>query len=82
MSSKTKEIEISNEQQTNRKTKRGKHHRKGKRQNTQKEEFDSRFAGLEKPIEKAPPVDMFGRPISADAFDKYESSSDDVFVIV
>ena len=52
--------------------------RKSKKSNKKTESrSDSRFAGLEIPAEKAPPVDMFGRPISPDSFAKYESSSDE-----
>ncbi|OHT11549.1 hypothetical protein TRFO_19004 [Tritrichomonas foetus] len=47
-----------------------------KNQNINIDEKDDRFAEFEKP-EKKPPVDMYGRPISPTAFEKYESSSDD-----
>lgn len=39
-------------------------------------EKDDRFADFTKP-EKKPPVDMFGRPVSPDALENYQSSSDD-----
>lgn len=47
----------------------------GKRR--QQSRDDDRFAGLDIPAERPPPVDMFGRPVSAEAIAEYESSSDE-----
>ena len=67
---------------TSRKSKRRNFKQKGKNRNNHHkreikiDENDDRFADFNRP-EKKPPVDMYGRPISPDALEKYVSSSDD-----
>lgn len=50
--------------------------KKDKKVKKEIKELDERFGALLEE-DKKPPVDMFGRPISENAFDNYESSSDE-----